>query len=54
MAKTTINVFDQNGKIIYRSVEPRLMTEAQVRADLDAWCVRKYSYIQVIYDHNIQ
>lgn len=36
---TEILVIDANGKIVYRSVEPRLMTEAQVRADLDAWAV---------------
>ena len=48
---TTINVFDMNGKIVYHSVEPRLMTEAQIRQDLDAWGVNKYGFIQVIYDH---
>lgn len=36
---TEILVMDANGKIVYRSVEPRLMTEAQVRADLDVWAV---------------
>lgn len=36
---TEILVFDANGKIVFRSVEPRRMTEAQVRQDLDAWCV---------------
>lgn len=36
---TEILVFDANGKIVYRSVEPRRMTEAQVKADLDAWAV---------------
>lgn len=49
---TTINVFDMNGKIVYHSVEPRLMTEAQVRADLDAWGVKKYGFVQIIYDHD--
>lgn len=49
---TTINVFDMNGKIVYHSVEPRLMTEAQVRQDLDAWGVKKYGFIQAIYDHD--
>lgn len=48
---TTINVFDMNGKIVYHSVEPRLMTEAQVRQDLEAMGVKKYGLIQVIYDH---
>ncbi len=48
---TTINVFDMNGKIVYHSVEPRLMTEAQVRQDLEAWGVKKYGFIQVIYEH---
>ena len=49
---TTINVFGMNGKIVYHSVEPRFLTEAQVRADLDKWGVKKYGYIQVIYDYD--
>lgn len=48
---TTINVFDMNGKIVYHSVEPRLMTEAQIRQDLEAMGVKKYGFIQVIFDH---
>lgn len=36
---TEINVFDANGKIVFRSVEPRLMTEAQVQKELKAWSV---------------
>jgi hypothetical protein len=36
---TEINVFDRNGKIVFRSVEPRLMTEEQVEAELEKWQV---------------
>ena len=29
----------RNGKIFYHSIEPRKMTEAQVKQDLEAWKV---------------
>lgn len=48
---TTINVFDKNGKIVYHSVEPRLMTEAQVKRDLVNWGVDiNNRHVQVICD----
>ena len=29
----------RNGKVVYHSIEPRKMTEAQVQEDLKKWCV---------------
>jgi hypothetical protein len=36
---TEILVFDQRGKIVFRSVEHRKMTEPQVTAELAKWAV---------------
>lgn len=48
---TEINVFDSNGKIVFRSVEPRLMTEEQVNKELDKWCVNASKHrVQIIYN----
>ena len=48
---TEINVYDRNGKIVFRSVEPRLMTEPQVRAELKNWCVNTENHnVQIIYN----
>lgn len=48
---TEINVFDAKGKIVFRSVEPRLMTEEQVQKELDKWCVdTSIHHIQIIYN----
>lgn len=48
---TEINVFDCNGKIVFRSVEPRLMTEVQVNKELDKWCVNASKHrVQIIYN----
>lgn len=48
---TEINVFDRNGKIVFRSVVPRLMTEAQVEKELKDWCVNTAVHrVQIIYN----
>ncbi len=48
---TEINVFDRNGKIVFRSVEPRLMTEEQVKEELRKWHVNtENERVQVIYN----
>lgn len=48
---TEINVFDAKGKIVFRSVEPRLMTEEQVQKELKAWCVNtSIHHVQIIYN----
>lgn len=48
---TEINVFDRNGKMVFRSVEPRLMTEEQVNKELDKWCVNTSKHrVQIIYN----
>ena len=48
---TEINVFDRNGKIVFRSVEPRLMTEEQVNKELEKWCVNTAIHnVQIIYN----
>ena len=47
---TEIVVFDRNGKIVFRSVEPRLMTNSQVERELKNWCVNKDTHkVQIIY-----
>jgi hypothetical protein len=49
---TEINVFDANGKIVFRSVEPRLMTDKQVAQELDNWEVDTTNRrIVVTYNH---
>lgn len=49
---TEINVFDANGKIVFRSVEPRLMTEEQVQKELKAWCVNTTNrHVMITYNH---
>lgn len=48
---TEINVFDCNGKIVFRSVEPYLMTEEQVNKELDRWYANtSIHHVQVIYN----
>lgn len=48
---TEINVFDRNGKRVFHSVEPRLMTEEQVSEELDRWCVNtSIHHVQIIYN----
>lgn len=39
MGKTIITAYDRNEKIVFRSVEPRLMTDRQVEAELKRWQV---------------
>lgn len=47
---TEINVFDRNGKIVFRSVEPRLMTEPQVNDELEKYCVNTAIHrVQIVY-----
>jgi hypothetical protein len=47
---TEINVFDCNGKIVFRSVEPRLMTEPQVNDELEKYCVNTANHrVQIVY-----
>lgn len=47
---TEINVFDSNGKIVFRSVEPRLMTEPQVNEELEKYCVNTAIHrVQIVY-----
>lgn len=47
---TEINVFDRNGKIVFRSVEPRLMTEEQVEQELKNYAVNSAIHnVQIIY-----
>ena len=42
----------RNGKICYHSVEPRLLTEAQVKADLRAMYANSEDYTIIIqYSH---
>jgi hypothetical protein len=49
---TEINVFDANGRIVFRSVEPRLMTEEQVQKELKAWCVNTMNKrVAISYNH---
>lgn len=49
---TEINVFDAKGKIVFRSVEPILMTEEQVQKELKAWCVNTTNRRVIItYNH---
>ncbi len=49
---TEINVFDAKGKIVFRSVEPRLMTEEQVQKELKAWCVNTTNKrVMITYNH---
>lgn len=49
---TEINVFDANGKIVFRSVEPRLMSEEQVQKELKAWCVNTTNRrVMITYNH---
>lgn len=48
---TEINVFDRNGKIVFRSVEPRLMTEPQINEELAKYCVNTAIHrVQIIYN----
>jgi hypothetical protein len=48
---TEINVFDSNGKIVFRSVEPRKLTAAQVEAELEKWQVdTEHHIVQIIYN----
>lgn len=47
---TEIVVFDRRGKIVFRSVEPRLLTSSQVERELKDWCVDKDTHkVQIIY-----
>lgn len=47
---TEIVVFDRRGKIVFRSVEPRLMTSDQVERELKDWCVdTENKRVQIIY-----
>ena len=47
---TEIVAFDRNGKIVFRSVEHRLMTQKQVEQELAKWRVDVATHrIQVIY-----
>lgn len=46
---TRIIVTDRNGKIVFHSVEPRLMTEPQVKAELKRWRVNPEHNIHIIY-----
>jgi hypothetical protein len=49
---TEINVFDANGKIVFRSVEPRLLTSKQVEQELKAWCVNTSNHkVMITYNH---
>lgn len=48
---TEINVFDSNGKIVFRSVEPRKLTATQVEAELEKWQVdTEHHIVQIIYN----
>lgn len=48
---TEINVFDLNGKMVFRSVEPHLLTEVQVNKELEKWAVNtKLHRVQIIYN----
>lgn len=48
---TEINVFDANGKIVFRSVEPRKLTPSQVEVELEKWSVdTEHRHVQIIYN----
>lgn len=47
---TEIVAFDARGKIVFRSVEPRLMTWAEVDKELKAWRVSANNMVMVTYD----
>lgn len=47
---TEIVAFDRKGKIVFRSVEPRLMTQAEVDKELKAWRVSTSYRVMVTYD----
>ena len=47
---TEIVAFDARGKIVFRSVEPRLMTQAEVDKELKAWRVSATDRGMVTYD----
>lgn len=42
--RTEIKAYDQRGKVVYHSVEPREMTDAEIQADLDAWAVDRNTH----------
>lgn len=47
---TEIVVLDRNAKIVFRSVVPRLLTQAQVERELDDWRVDRVNHrVQIIY-----
>jgi hypothetical protein len=47
---TEIVAFDARGKIVFRSVEPRLMTQAEIDKELKAWRVSATDRVMVTYD----
>lgn len=48
---TEIVVFDRCGKIVFRSVVRKLLTQAQVDKELKDWCVDKDTHrVQIIYN----
>ena len=50
---TEINVF-RRGKVVFHSIEPRLMTEPQVQSQLKAWKVdTDHAFVQIIYHEKV-
>jgi hypothetical protein len=48
---TEINVFDAKGKIVFRSVEPRVMNHKEVDKELAKWAVKTSGRkVQIVYN----
>lgn len=45
---TEIVVFDRNGKIVFRSVTQKLLTQSQVERELDDWCVARDNHRVIV------
>lgn len=45
MAKTILTAHDHNGKVVFRSVEPRKMSEVEIRKECQKWLVEREKII---------
>lgn len=49
MTKTILTAHDHNGKVVFHSVEPRRMSEAEIRKECIKWVVpRKKTIVQYV------
>lgn len=45
MKHTILTAFDQKGNVVFRSIEPRVMTEREIRRECKKWVVNRNNTI---------